>query len=152
MRVKVPVWRTAEGVELPIDGMADLHLLSAIHLIERQHLQKLTEVKERYQGLNFMDRNVYPDLVSYYRNSYPAAYPELLREADKRGLIDRVNILSLEDFQDEPIEVEPVVDEQSPFTFEQFEYLMKEAKRRKKSTNAKKKPRPQAKKKTSRKA
>lgn len=57
MRVKIDGsnrWLTKEREEIPVITMADYHLLAAVHMMERNRLEKITEAKRR---LNFEKSN-----------------------------------------------------------------------------------------------
>lgn len=74
-------WHTKEGQFIEISKMASSHLLSAIHMIERNRFQNLASV----QATNGDDQ-----MVEYY-SKWPPAYAEMLEEAERRYLIGRVN-------------------------------------------------------------
>lgn len=51
MRVKIDGtnrWLTREREEIPVITMADSHLLAAVHMMERNRLEKITEAKRRF--------------------------------------------------------------------------------------------------------
>lgn len=83
-RLKVSnVWRTAEGVDIPVSKMASSHLLAAIHLIERGRYQRVTDAAMR-QG----EEPLNDELVGFYLE-WPIQYEALIKEAVYRNLIYR---------------------------------------------------------------
>ena len=73
-------WLTKEGIELPIDQMSTNHLLSTIHMIERNRMTNLVH-------LGLAD-NCDQTILNYY-SRWPDSYEELLNEAERRHLIGR---------------------------------------------------------------
>lgn len=73
-------WITKEGIEIEPRDMATPHLLSTIHMIERNRMQNLIHV-----GIT----QDLPDSVINYYAEWPNAYEELCDEAERRKLIQR---------------------------------------------------------------
>lgn len=93
MNVKIPIeriqwWRTREGDRIRITDMVDTHLLSSIHMIERNRQRDLEQVESRYAKFNFTDKEVYPRMLEHY-GEYPLVYHAMVNEACKRGIIAR---------------------------------------------------------------
>lgn len=93
MRVQIPLskvnlWRTAGGEVIQITAMTDGHLLSAIHMFERNRERDLAEIQRKYTHREFHDPNVYPQMVEHY-SEYPAIYHAMVAEGCKRGIVAR---------------------------------------------------------------
>jgi hypothetical protein len=82
--MKVKVWMTREGIELPISQMASSHLLSAIHMIERNRFTQAVDSAMREPTL---DAETLPTMQYYLM--WPETYPDLCAEAERRHLIQR---------------------------------------------------------------
>jgi hypothetical protein len=76
---KVYTWTTKEGVELEIEKMATPHLLSTIHMLERNRMNNL---------LSLVGTEWTEETVEYYAQWSPE-YFALVEEAQKRLLINR---------------------------------------------------------------
>jgi hypothetical protein len=75
-------WKTKEGFEIAPKDMATQHLLSTIHMIERNRMTNLI-------GIGLMDSaDMDADIIDYY-STWPEAYEALLDEAERRHLIGR---------------------------------------------------------------
>jgi len=78
------VWTTREGQQIEIRHMASSHLLSTIHFIERNRLNNASEV---FHDQNLGDERL--NAVNYYL-TWPVQYESLIKEAQRRNLIYRV--------------------------------------------------------------
>lgn len=78
------VWITREGKEMEIKDMASSHLLSAIHMIERN---RFTQGMEIYLQGN-QDKLDWSDAMAYYLQ-WPIQYDVMIAEAQRRGLLNR---------------------------------------------------------------
>ncbi len=76
-----PVWVDRNGVGIPVSGMSSNHLLSAIHMVERNRFNAIVEIKQN--EINIDERN-----FEYYTD-FSEIYQALVKEAKKRKLIGR---------------------------------------------------------------
>jgi len=74
-------WRTKEGFEIAPKDMATPHLLSAIHMCERNRMNNLMSMA--------MTPGMDNEAVINYYAKWPEAYEALLDEAERRHLIGR---------------------------------------------------------------
>ena len=82
-------WVAKDGTRIRIDLMPTSHLLNTIHYIERVRMQQLVSLKENRDELQEAIRvTEEADLIDYYAQ-WPEGYTDLVREAEKRTLIQR---------------------------------------------------------------
>lgn len=74
-------WITKEGFEIEPQEMSTPHLLSTIHLIERNRMNNLVHLGMGVTKLS--------DSVLEFYAKWPEAYDSLLDEAERRRLIRR---------------------------------------------------------------
>ena len=75
------IWIDRNGKGIPISGMSSNHLLSAIHMVERNRFNDIVEMQQN--KINVDERN-----FEYYTN-FSEIYQALIKEAKKRKLIGR---------------------------------------------------------------
>lgn len=86
IRKKIDYWVTREGVRIPIQSMATSHLLNTIHFIERNRMQQIISIEQNLT--DNLTREDAIEMLNYY-TAWPEGYKALLKEAQKRKLIER---------------------------------------------------------------
>jgi len=74
-------WTTKEGAILKITEMATPHLLSALHMIERNRMNNILSLVPRIE--------IDVETFDYY-SQWPDGYFDLLDECVRRGLVGRI--------------------------------------------------------------
>ena len=81
---RITHWTTKERQQIPIKKMASSHLLAAIHMIEKKRFERMVDTATRIESEDMEILEIYAQ--------FPIEYYALLQEAERRGLIMRVEV------------------------------------------------------------